>query len=285
MSDAMIERLALCNEVLADMTFAEQCRYARALGYRALEVAPYTLAEDPVGIDEARARALGRAARDEGIAICGLHWLLVAPRGLSITTPDDALRMRTVDVMRRLCELAAWLGADYLVHGSPAQRAIAPGQAPEDAMARAVDSWHRAGEAAGALGLVYCIEPLAREQTRVLNTLAQAARIVHDARLPGLRTMLDTSSAGLTEDEPLPELIGRHVPDGTIAHVQLNDRNRRGPGQGDDRFAPVLRALARHGYRGWLAMEPFEYVPDARGSAAHAAGYVRGLLEAITTPA
>ena len=61
--------------------------------------------------------------------------------------------------------------------------------------------------------------------------------------------------------------------------MQLNDRNRRGPGQGDDRFGPILAALRRQGYGGWLAMEPFDYVPDGPGCAAHSIGYVRGLLE------
>jgi D-psicose/D-tagatose/L-ribulose 3-epimerase len=57
------------------------------------------------------------------------------------------------------------------------------------------------------------------------------------------------------------------------------DRNRRGPGQGDDRFGPILAALARHRYDGWLAMAPFEYRPDVPGCAAHSIGYIRGLLE------
>jgi len=92
--------------------------------------------------------------------------------------------------------------------------------------------------------------------------------------------MLDTCSAGATEAEPLPTLIDRVWPGGRLAHVQLNDRNRRGPGQGDDRFGPILAALQRQGYAGWLAMEPFDYQPDGPGCAAHAIGYVRGLLEA-----
>jgi D-psicose/D-tagatose/L-ribulose 3-epimerase len=33
--------------------------------------------------------------------------------------------------------------------------------------------------------------------------------------------------------------------------VQLNDRNRRGPGQGDTDQAPVLRVLRDAGYTGW----------------------------------
>ena len=43
----MTMRLSLCNEVLSPMPFAEQCVYAGKLGYDGLEVAPYTLAEEP----------------------------------------------------------------------------------------------------------------------------------------------------------------------------------------------------------------------------------------------
>ncbi len=276
----MIDRLSLCNEVLAPWGFAEQCAYAAKLGYRALEVAPYTLADDPMTISDAQAAAWAGIARDHGLAISGLHWLLVAPNGLSISSPDVAVRQRTQGVIARLIELCAQLGGHYLVHGSPAQRNPRPGQSHADALARTTEAWVIAGQQAGALGLHYCIEPLSRDQTSVVNTLAEAVAIVKAAELPGLRTMLDTCSAGATETEPLPALIDRWWPSGLLAHVQLNDRNRRGPGQGDDRFAPILAALARHGYAGWLAIEPFDYRPDGPGCAAHSIGYVRGLLEA-----
>jgi sugar phosphate isomerase/epimerase len=68
-----------------------------------------------------------------------------------------------------------------------------------------------------------------------------------------------------------------------IAHVQMNDRNRRGPGQGEQRFAPLFAALKRHGYAGDVAVEPFDYVPDGPGAAARAIGYLRGILEALET--
>jgi D-psicose/D-tagatose/L-ribulose 3-epimerase len=113
----------------------------------------------------------------------------------------------------------------------------------------------------------------------VLNTVDEALAIVNAAALPGLKTMLDTSSAGATETEALPALIDRVWPTGQLVHVQVNDRNRRGPGQGEDRFAPILAALQRQGYAGWLAMEPFDYVPDGPGCAAYSIGYVSGLLQ------
>ena len=276
----MIDRLALCNEVLAPWSFAEQCAYAAKLGYRALEVAPYTLADDPMAIRDAQASEWAAIARDHGLEISGLHWLLVAPQGLSISHPEASVRRRTDAVVARLVELCAQLGGRYLVHGSPAQRNPQPGQSAADALARATETWLHAGDLAGRAGLHYCIEPLSREQTSVVNTVDEALAIIDAARLPGLKTMLDTSSAGATEAEPLPALIERVWPGGGLVHVQLNDRNRRAPGQGTDRFAPILAALQRQGYGGWLAMEPFDYVPDGPGCAAWAIGYVRGLLEA-----
>jgi sugar phosphate isomerase/epimerase len=93
--------------------------------------------------------------------------------------------------------------------------------------------------------------------------------------------MLDCSAAARMEKEPLGALIERYVPEGMIAHVQVNDRNRRGPGQGEQRFAPLFSALRRHQYTGDIAVEPFDYVPDGPGAAARAIGYIRGILEAL----
>ena len=59
------------------------------------------------------------------------------------------------------------------------------------------------------------------------------------------------------------------------------DRNKKGPGQGDDRFADVLQSLKDTGYDGWVAMEPFIYEPDGPGCAARMIGYVQGVLEGL----
>ncbi len=274
-------RVALCNEVLGAMPFAEQCALARTLGYDGLEVAPYTLAEAPHRMSEAEVSAARRAAAQAGIAITGLHWLLVKPAGLSISTRDDATRQRTVEVMLALVDLCAALGGRYLVHGSPQQRRIDEGDTREAALARAQECFARVAERAAKAGVVYCIEPLGAPQTPLLNTLAEAAAMVASIGSASVRTMLDCSAAARMEREPLHALVERWLPAGMIAHVQLNDPNRRGPGQGEQRFAPLLAALKRLGYAGDLAVEPFDYVPDGPGAAARAIGYVRGILEAL----
>jgi sugar phosphate isomerase/epimerase len=262
------------------MPFPRQCEYAAKLGYDGLEVAPYTLSDEPHRIGNAQLAAARAAAEDCGIAITGLHWLLVKPAGLSISTRDEAVRKRTIDVMLAFIDQCAELGGRYLVHGSPHQRRIDPGETRAAAMARARDSFAAVAERAAKAGVVYCIEPLSSEQTPLINTLEESAKMVADIGSPAIRTMLDCSSAGRMEKESLPALVDRWLPKGIIAHVQVNDRNRRGPGQGEQRFAPLLGALRRHNYAGDIAVEPFDYVPDGPAAAARAIGYVRGIMEA-----
>ena len=127
--------------------------------------------------------------------------------------------------------------------------------------------------------MAYCIEPLARPDCNFVNTLAEAAEIARRIGNPALRIMVDTLAASLMEAEPVADAIRRWMPTGLMSHIQFNDRNRRGPGQGDDKFAAVVRALRETGYGGWIAMEPFVYEPDGPTCAARMIGYVAGLLE------
>jgi D-psicose/D-tagatose/L-ribulose 3-epimerase len=270
-------KLSLCNEVIRDLPFERQCELAAELGYEGLELAPFTLGEETYRMPAGGRAAIRGACANTGIAISGLHWLLVAPKELSITTPDRAVWEKTLDVMRRLIELCAELGGAYLVHGSPAQRRTGGDPA---AAARGEVAWAVIASDAQFAGVTYCIEPLAPRETDFVNTVAEAATIVQRIGNPALRTMIDTSAAALAEAEPVATVIERWMPTGLVAHIQLNDRNRRGPGQGTDPFAPVLAALTRTGYAGWLAMEPFEYVPDGPTCAARSIGYVAGILEA-----
>ncbi len=274
-------RIALCNEVVRGLSFAQQCAFAAALGYDGIELAPFTLSEVPHLLAADEVAAVRRAAADAGVAIAGLHWLLIRPEGLSLTSPDAAVRARTTEVMRRLAGLCAALGGEYLVHGSPAQRRLPDGAGAADARRWAAEAFAAAGEAAAQAGVVYCVEPLSRHETNFISTVEEAAALVRAVGRPGLRTMLDVSAAGLTEAAAPAALLDQWLPSGLIAHVQVNDRNRRGPGQGADRFAPVLRALARGHYAGWIGVEPFEYVPDGPASAARAIGYLRGIEDAL----
>ena len=113
-------KISLCNEVLAGHDFARQCELAKQMGYDGLEVAPVTLSDEPHLLSMERRREIRTIAEDHGVPVTGLHYLMVAPKGLSITAQDAAIRTRTIDVIRRLIGLAHDLGGKIIVHGSPA---------------------------------------------------------------------------------------------------------------------------------------------------------------------
>ena len=271
--------ISLCNEVVRELDFAAQCALAKGLGYDGLEIAPFTLSDAPDRLPAARRAEVRRIAADHGVAITGLHYLLLAPAGLSITSPEEPVRTRTIEVMRALIELCAELGGKVLVHGSPKQRLIGPGQRRDEALAHAKECFAAIANDAEQAGVIYCIEPLAPPEAELINTVEEAAAIVDEIGSPAVRTMIDTCAAARSERAPIPELIGRWLPTGHVAHVHLNDPNRRAPGQGELRFGPILAALEAQGYAGICSIEPFVYEPDGATCAARAIGYVRGLLQ------
>src|SRR5205809_7050247 len=168
------------------MPFPAQCVYAAKLGYHGLEIAPYTLSDEPHRLGAAQIAAARSAAQDAGIAITGLHWLLLKLAGLSISTRDDAVRKRTIDVMPAPVDQCAELGGRYLVHGSPHQRRVDPGETRAAALARAKDSFAAVAEHAQKAGVIYCIEALSSEQTPLINTLPEAAQRVSEIGSPAL---------------------------------------------------------------------------------------------------
>ena len=275
-------KLALCNEVLQPLPLAAQCEAASRMGYDALEIAPFTLTGEPEALDSATAHQVRATAHSHGLAVSSLHWLLVKPTGLSLVSDDAALHRRTLDLLRRLIDFTAACGARVLVHGSPRQRSPGPGQSVADASARFEAAMAELAPHAASAGVVYCIEPLGRFETPVINTVAEAAAMVDRIGSPAMRTMLDVSAASHNETEPVHEVLRRFLASGHIAHVQVNDRNRRGPGQGETDQRPVLQVLKDSAYAGWVAVEPFDCVPDGPGCAEASARHVHQLWKGLT---
>ena len=51
-------RISLCNEVIADMPFERQCAFARDVGYDGIELAPFTMTDDPTRVSTSSSRAM-----------------------------------------------------------------------------------------------------------------------------------------------------------------------------------------------------------------------------------
>ena len=85
-------------------------QYAARIGYDAVEIAPFTLAESVEQIPASERQRIREAAATAGVEIAGIHWVLVKPEGLYINTPDEAVRQRTADYFVALTHFCADLG-------------------------------------------------------------------------------------------------------------------------------------------------------------------------------
>jgi sugar phosphate isomerase/epimerase len=275
-------KIFLCNEVVRELEFHQQCRFAREVGYSGLEIAPFTLAAEPGLLSSRDARELRFVADGEGVEIGGLHWLLAAPQGLSITTSDPAISARTREVGTRLVDLCAELGGRYLVHGSPMQRRLETGSEGEGRR-NAMEYFAAMADAASAAKVGYYVEPLARTDTAFITSVEEAIDIVEEIGSGSLATMIDCCAAASNGDD-LPALLRRWLPSGLIRHLHLNDPNRRGPGEGALGFGPILDVLSELHFAGTTAVEPFVYLPDGPSCAARSIGYLNGLMESHRGP-
>ncbi len=242
-----------------------------------MELAPFTLAGDPGSLTSAELANFRRIADQEGVEIAGLHWLLAVPQGLSITSPDRVTLRRTIEFGKQLTRICAELGGRYLVHGSPAQRIMSPG---EEAHGResAMVYLDAVGKAAADNDMTYIIEPLSHADTSFINEPSEARAIIEQLGCSSLATMIDCYAAAGNGHDPA-SIIASEIPKGNIAHIHFNDDNKRGPGQGSTDFASVVETLRSLDYSHDAAIEPFDYHPDGPLCAARAIGYLRGLLD------
>ncbi len=250
---------AMCNEAFGETPFVETCRTLRDAGYEGIEIAPFTLAPGPREISPGQRTEYRRTMQEEGLRFVGLHWLMVSPAGLHVTTPDAQLRRNSWQHIRELIDLCADLGdGGVMIFGSPKQRSTTGGLSPQEATRHYVDGLRQVAGQAGDRGVTVLVEALPRSQSDVVQSLAEAAAIVEEIGHPAIQTMFDVHNA---EDETIAhtELIERYLP--VIRHVHVNEMDGRYPGTGSYDFGALLKKLTALQYSGWVSLEVFDFQP------------------------
>ena len=271
-------KYAICNETFQGWNWAETCRTVGELGYTGIEIAPFTLAEDVRTLSQQSRNSFARIAQNEGLEIVGLHWLLVSPKGLSLTDEDEHIRNNTSSYLAALVDFCSDLGGKIMVLGSPAQRRLPktsdemPGTASAIAAIRLQECLHSALQRTELHNVTLCLEPLPAPEADFILNLKEARALVDRIQHPNLKTIFDVKSAS-SEGIALPSLIYEFAP--LISHVHANDVNRRGPGFGTTDFVPILSALHEVNYAGYVSVEVFDYSPDPVTIARESLRYMR----------
>jgi D-psicose/D-tagatose/L-ribulose 3-epimerase len=237
--------------------FEKACASIRRIGYSGIEIAPFTLAERPAGISAVARKRYRETIQSQGLTFVGLHWLMVSPKGLHVSTPDRDLRERSWRHILELIDLCADLGDNgVMVFGSPKQRCTVGGLSPVEATKNFTAGLSSVAPHAEQRGVTILVEALPVGQCDVITTLAEAVEIVNQIGSPAVRTMFDTHNA-VDEVEPHAVLVDRYFD--LIRHVHINEMDGRHPGTGTYNFKTVLDVLARRGYRHWVSLEVFDF--------------------------
>jgi len=265
-------KFGICNETYQGWPLDKVCEHVAACGYDGLEIAPFTLADDPSKMTEEEAAACGEVVRAAGLEVIGLHWLLVKPEGLHMTCDDDDIRAKTSAFLQHLARLCGAMGGSVMVLGSPKQRNLSDGVSYETALQRATQICREVSEIGGPLGVTLAIEPLSTAETNFLTGAAPAIELIERVDHPACRLHLDVK-AMCGEDGEIPDIIAASK--AHTAHFHANDKNLRGPGFGDIDFVPIARALKDSGYSDYVSVEVFNYEPNAETIARESLAYLR----------
>lgn len=268
-------RFAICNETFQDWPFDKAFRFARELGYKGIEIAPFTMGTSAYEISAQQRAAVRRQAADAGLDVIGLHWLLAKTQGYYLTTADAAVRKQTAEYLAELARMCRDLGGHLMVLGSPQQRNLLPGISHDQAMQLAADCLRQAMPVLVDQGVTLAVEPLGPAEGDFLRTAELGAELCRLVDSPNCRLHLDVKAMS-TESIPIPTLIKQHA--SLLAHFHANDPNRRGPGMGGVDFLPIFQALREIDYQGWVSVEVFDYTPGVETLASDSIQYMRTCL-------
>lgn len=273
-------RFAICNEIYhqAGWSLEQAFRHAADTGYDAIEIAPFTLARYVTEIDKARRQWLRKLAKEHGLAISGIHWVLAQTEGLHLTHPDRGVRERTARYFIELVRFCEDIEGKFIVLGSPKQRRIEDGADFTEAARRARAVLDPAVKLAEQVGVTICIEPLGPQETNFINSVHEAVQFILTEPSKALRIMLDVKAMA-SEGRPIPEIIRSAWPHFVYFHA--NDANLKGPGFGEIDFHPIFRTLIELGYDGYVSVEVFRFDEGPEEIAIRSLRYMMDVLEEV----
>jgi D-psicose/D-tagatose/L-ribulose 3-epimerase len=255
---------AMCNESMAELSWAEQCRIVSDAGYEGIEIAAFTLVKEGVQeINPAKRKEMVSVMKNAGLECVGLHWLLAPPpKGLHFTTPDAAVRRKTVAYLETLIDFCGDLGGSYMIFGSPKQRDTR-GISVEQAKKYFAEGLAAVANHAQQRGIEILIEPLGNRTTDVVNTLAEASQLAEQVNHPAIRMMFDFNNT-VDETEPFDVLLRKYHKNIHHVHVQEMGGKHLGTGTAVDDYVKAFQVLKDMRYNRWISLEVFDFSPGGK---------------------
>ena len=174
---------------------------------------------------------------------------------------DDVHEAELEAYVETTLERCRQLGASVVVWGSGSSRDVEEGYSRDRAWEQIRTFLRMAGDIARPKGIVVAIEPLRRKESNILNTGAEALRMVRDAHHPNVKMIIDYFH--LREENEDPEIIWTARKQ--IVHFHFaNPHGRVWPAQPseDSEYAQFFSLVEKIKFRGGISIE-------ARGTFEH----------------
>jgi L-ribulose-5-phosphate 3-epimerase len=258
-----------------------------AIGYKSVGITldhgplnPFA-ADWPVNLERLKA-ALRRLGMRSSIET-GARYLL-DPRHKhepTLISPSEGERQRRIDFLMRAIDAAAYLDSDCVSLWSGARRDDAGDEAM---LERLAESLRVVLRHATNSGVTLGFEP---EPGMFIDTLKSFHRLLQWIDAPHLELTLDVGHLWCQGELPIADYItrwGQRIVNVHIEDMRAGVHEHLMFGEGEMRFAPIIDALAKTGYRGALHVELSRHSHDAPAAAQKAFDFLRPLVEKATLP-
>ena len=146
------------------------------------------------------------------------------------------------------------LGARIAVWGSASSRNVPEGFSRDKAGQQITTFLRRAGDIAQARNIVIAIEPLRKQESNIINSGAEALRLVHEVKHPNVKMIIDYYHMRVEKEDPeILQTAREH-----IVHIHFaNPDGRRWPKamSEDPEYGRFFELVKRIGYRGGISIE------------------------------
>ncbi len=244
-------KLAISNLAWSPAEDGDVAAVLQAFDVRGIELAPTKLWPDLAQAQDADLIVYRSFWQRQGIRIVALQSLLFGQPEL-VLFRDQETRSQTLNYFSRVMHIAARLGAQILVFGSPHNR-LRNELDEEESQAIAVEFFHRVGALAAHHDVYFCIEPNpVAYGCDFICTATEGAALVRAVNHPHFRLHLDAGGMTLSEDDYVEAITASQE---LLAHFHISEPQLAIIGDGHTNHATVARALRQVAYDRWVSIE------------------------------
>lgn len=243
-------RFGICGSMVArapDGTGIEVIEQARRAGYDYIELSLAHVAALPEGDFS----ALRQRLESSGLPCeaCNNFY----PRSVRLTGPEvswPTIEAYTHHALGR----AAALGVEVVVFGSSAAKNVPAGFPYYRAWQQIAAVLRLAAGIAAPLGLTIVIEPINRQESNIVNSVAEALALMRRVKLPVIQVLADYYHLALEQEDPA--ILLEAGPD--LRHIHFaRVEGRTYPSEAEPGMVAFFRSLAAAGYDGRVSVEGF----------------------------